>query len=99
MIFHEKLVDFIDSNDSSSPLIIKHTQALPSEWLDQLAERKKAYTDSSFRAREFEEFACIPTIIVEKWQKEGFDIYHENADAIVKRLKNESLDAFLTGRS
>lgn len=100
MIFHEKLVSFDEDHHGGKQdtLIIKHSQVIPGEFLDQLAERKKAYTDTSFRAGEFEEFACIPTVIVEKWLREGFDIYKENANAIVARLKREDLGAFLTGR-
>ena len=42
--------------------------------------------------------AQIPTIVVEQWMREGFDIFrgeHSAAD-IVKRLKRENLHAFLT---
>ena len=42
--------------------------------------------------------ASIPTVIVEKWMKEGFNIFDQNVDGkdIIKRLKAEGLDAFLT---
>ena len=42
--------------------------------------------------------ASIPTVIVEKWMKEGFNIFDQNVDGkdIIKRLKAEGLEAFLT---
>ena len=42
--------------------------------------------------------ASIPVVVVEKWMREGFDIMSgkHTAAEIVKRLKQENLDAFLT---
>ena len=42
--------------------------------------------------------ASIPTIVVEKWMREGFNIMtgEHSAAEIVARLKNENLEAFLT---
>ena len=42
--------------------------------------------------------ASIPTVVVEKWMREGFNIMsgEHSASEIVKRLKNENLEAFLT---
>ena len=42
--------------------------------------------------------AQIPTIVVEKWMREGFDIFsgEHTAAEIVARLKKENLHAFLT---
>jgi hypothetical protein len=42
--------------------------------------------------------ASIPAVVVEKWMREGFNILDQNIDGreIVKRLKAENLDAFLT---
>ena len=42
--------------------------------------------------------ASIPTIVVEKWMREGFDIMtgEHSAAEIVKKLKQENLHAFLT---
>lgn len=91
-------VDFDEDHHSGKydTLIIKQHQTFSDEWMDMLAEKRKASRDAGYRAGEFEEFACVPTIIVEKWMREGFNIYHEKADAIIKRLKAEDLSAFLT---
>ena len=75
----------------------KHSQHIPQWHLDDLAEQRKASTGK--REGEFMRVASIPTVIVEKWMREGFNIMTDRnitgAD-IVKRLKAENLDAFLT---
>jgi len=63
---------------------------------DFLTRNKDARFDSKARAKEYHHFASIPVVVVEKWLKEGFDVYKEPAKAIVKRLKQENLEAFLT---
>jgi hypothetical protein len=42
--------------------------------------------------------ASIPTVVVEKWMREGFDILTDRnitPAQIVKKLKEENLDGFL----
>lgn len=74
----------------------KHTQNIQQSFLDSVKEQR----DNSKNQREgdFMSVASIPTIIVEKWMREGFNIMtgEHSAAEIVKRLKAENLDAFLT---
>ena len=74
----------------------KQTQHLSNQFLDSLKEQRNASKDQ--REGEFMRVASIPTIIVEKWMREGFDIMSgkHSAAEIVKRLKAENLEAFLT---
>ena len=84
---------FIQDGDT---VVRKHTQEIPTQFVDQLkAERDNS---SSVREGEFMKVASIPTVIVEKWMREGFNIFDKNINGkeIVKRLKAENLDAFLT---
>jgi len=78
-------------------VVRKHTQQIPQWHLDKLKEQRNASTQQ--REGEFMRVASIPTVVVEKWMREGFDILSDKnitgAD-IVKRLKAENLDAFLT---
>ena len=74
----------------------KHTQQISQSFLDNVAEQRNRSREQ--REKEFMSVAQIPTIVVEQWMREGFDIFsgeHSAAD-IVKRLKRENLDAFLT---
>jgi len=86
--------DFIQNEDR---VLRKHTQEIPQSFLDGLAKQRNNST--SQREGEFMRVASIPTVVVEKWMREGFDILSDRnitgAD-IVKRLKAENLDAFLT---
>jgi len=40
--------------------------------------------------------ASIPTVVAEQWLREGFNIYEETGAAIVKRLQEQDLTAFMT---
>lgn len=91
----------IDTNitfhdDSDAALVIKNEQHIPQSFLDRL---KSDRDDSSNRKMgDYERLASIPVVVVEKWMREGFNIYDKNVKAseIVARLKSESLEAFLT---
>ena len=85
---------FVAEDDDT--LTRKHFQSIPQWHLDDLAEQRNA--SSGKREGEFMRVASIPTVIVEKWMREGFNILTDRnitgAD-IVKRLKAENLDAFM----
>ena len=74
----------------------KHTQKISDDFLKSL----KYQRDNSKNQTEGEymRVASIPTVVVEKWMREGFNIMsgEHSAAEIVKRLKNENLEAFLT---
>ena len=74
----------------------KHTQNISQSFLDNLAEQRKA--SAGRKEGEFMRVASIPTVVVEKWMREGFNIMsgEHSAAEIVKRLKQENLEAFLT---
>jgi len=74
----------------------KHTQEISQSFLDNVAEQRNRSREQ--RENEFMSVAQIPTIVVEQWMREGFDIFsgEHSAAEIVKRLKRENLDAFLT---
>lgn len=90
----EKLVSF--SNDIGGGLVIKHEQYIPDDFISDL--RREREDSLSTPAGEFHRVASIPTGWVDKWKREGFDIYDKNvtnAD-IIKRLRKEQLDGFIT---
>ena len=73
----------------------KHSQVISDEFLTGLKEQRNASKEK--REGEYMRVASIPTVVVEKWMREGFDIMsgEHSAAEIVKRLKQENLDAFL----
>ena len=74
----------------------KNTQHIQQSFLDKIKEQRNSSKERL--EGEFMSVATIPTIIVEKWMKEGFNILsgEHSAAEIVKRLKAENLEAFLT---
>ena len=74
----------------------KHTQQISNEFLNSIKEQRNSSKNK--REGEFMSVAQIPTIVVEQWMREGFDIFsgEHSAAEIVKRLKRENLHAFLT---
>ncbi len=74
----------------------KHTQQISNQFLNSIKEQRNS--SKSKREGEFMSVAQIPTIVVEQWMREGFDIFsgEHTAAEIVKRLKRENLEAFLT---
>jgi hypothetical protein len=74
----------------------KHTQHIPDSFLKNLADMRHNSTQT--REGEFMKLASIPTVVVEKWMREGFDILTDRnitPAQIVKKLKEENLDGFL----
>lgn len=76
--------------------VLKKSQHIPQALLDSLKEQRNHSTDH--KEGEFMRVASIPAVVVEKWMREGFDIFDPNVNGkeIIKRLKAENLDAFLT---
>ena len=75
----------------------KHTQELSNDFMNRIKEQRNE--SKSRREGEFMSVAQIPTIVVEQWMREGFDILSDRnitAHDIIKRLKAEHLDGFLT---
>jgi hypothetical protein len=88
--------DITFENDSDNALVIKNQQQIPQSFLDRLKTSRDA-TEGN-RMGDFHRVASIPTVVVEKWMREGFNIWDKNVKAseIVTKLKAEHLDAFLT---
>ena len=82
--------DYIQDGDR---VVRKNTQHISQAFLDDL---KDARNETSGRpSGEFMRVASIPTVVVEKWLREGFNVWEATGAEIVKRLKAENLDAFL----
>ena len=74
--------------------MIERYQEIPQEFIDGLqAERHES---KHRRAGEFMRVASIPVSIVEKWDREGYDVRSEPYRKTVAKLKAEGLDYFLT---
>lgn len=67
--------------------VFKRTQDLGNHFLSDLASKRIETSNS--RMGDFHHIASIPTVIIENWLAEGFNIYDKNVTAkdIVKRLQ------------
>lgn len=75
-------------------LIIHKKQEITDEYLDGLKDSRIFSTSKP--AGDLHRVAAIPVAVVEKWLAEGFDVHKESAKAILRRLRNEDLDYFIT---
>jgi hypothetical protein len=76
-------------------LAIKRQQFIPQSFLDEIAqEREDSITtpagDTLYRV------ARIPVAVIEKWDREGFDYNHAPASEILRKLRIDELDKFIT---
>lgn len=90
------MIDPLSSfQETEEGLLVSHKQEIPQTFIDECSDWRKAQGRMS-RTKEHHKVADIPVIFVHKWLQEGFNIYQEPLTAIVKKLKREGLDHFLT---
>ena len=90
-----KLIDSTTSfDDNSEGLVIQTAQEIPQRFLDKLKEER--FDSKHRRTGNYMRVASIPTSIVDKWKREGYDFDNESVKNIVAKLKMEGLDVFLT---
>lgn len=94
-----KKIDLIginnDFSEEAGNLVRTDSQYVAPSLLDDLKDKR--HDSSSQREGEFMHVASIPTIFIEKWQKEGFDIMEGKVPfkEIIKKLKEENLEGFM----
>jgi len=77
-------------NDNS---VVKRSQEIPDDFLSHLADTRLA---SNGHAGDMHQFASIPTVVIDHWMRQGFDVFNESAANIMARLRSEDLSAFIT---
>lgn len=70
---------------------VRSTQDIPDTFLTRLRDIE----DNKRFAPEMSLAASIPVIFVEKWMREGFNIYQEPIEAIEAKCRRDGLEAFL----
>ena len=71
----------------------KHKQHISQAFLDDLKDARNESTQKPMG--EFHRVASIPTAVVEKWLREGFNIWEASGPEIVKKLQAEDLQMFM----
>lgn len=84
-----------DFEEEVGNLSIRKSQIITDSLVTDLKDAR--HNSQHAREGEFMHIAAIPTIIVEQWLREGFDIFAKGVTArdIVARLKQQNLTAFL----
>ena len=90
-ILHDKLTDIGENVDG---VFFRHHQHIPDEFLSEL--RKERMDSLHTPAGDFHKVASIPAALVDQWAAEGFDVFRAPLKDILKRLRQEQLDAFVT---
>ncbi|MCX7369857.1 MAG: hypothetical protein NTX90_13375 [Alphaproteobacteria bacterium] len=83
-------IDPVENGASLYAGITTH-QDIPDSFLQRLRDTE----DNKRPGAEYSLAASIPVIFVEKWLREGFDIYREPLKAIEARCRREGLEKFL----
>ena len=86
--------EFLDDPDAQ--FVIKHQQSITDEFLNE--NHEKRLHSASNKMGDYHQFAAVPTAVIEKWMREGFDVFASDVKPaqIVAKLKQEGLDDFLT---
>lgn len=72
--------------------IITTEQELGQDFWDDLEQAKENF---HFRHQGLTPVASIPEALVNKWLREGFDVWNAPANEIVRKLKSEHYDKFV----
>lgn len=93
-------LDFADSEHSfqwdhelGRPIAVKGEQDVADHVLDDLKDLRTR--SASRREGEFMKVASIPVVVVDKWMREGFDVFKASAKEIVAKLNAEDLGHFM----
>ncbi len=78
--------------DDAGNGVITSSQHLSPDFWDSLAQAKE---DFAFRLNGLTPVASIPEGLVNKWLREGFDVWNAPAQEIIKKLRIDGYDAFI----
>ena len=94
----QKPVNLLTSQQSfiqdDKSVVRKTDQAIPQAFLSEL--RRTREDSVRHNTGDYQSVAKVPVAVHEKWKREGFDMFKETPKAILKRLRDENLDAFIT---
>lgn len=94
----QKPVNLLSSQQSylqdGDRVVRKTDQAIPQSFLSDLKHQREDSVRNNMG--DYQSVAKVPVAVHEKWKREGFDMFKETPKAILKRLRDENLDAFIT---
>lgn len=84
----------INFDENTEGLIIEKSQYIDPAYIQGLKDQR--FGSKTAQTGEYMRAASIPVVIVEKWMKEGYDVFSEPIRKTVAKLKAEGLDYFVT---
>ena len=82
--------------ENGDQLGIKRVQDIPQSHIDRL---KREFDDSkTTKAGEMHRVASIPVAVIESWMAQGYNISEMTAAEILKKLREDHLDVFITSK-
>jgi hypothetical protein len=75
--------------------VIQRTQDIDDRFLSNLASER--VESSNAPMGDFHHVCSIPTVVIEKWMAEGFNIFDQNVTAqdIIKRLQSQDMTGLM----
>ena len=83
---------------SSQDLAVERTQNITDDFIRGNREEYDDSLSATVDPDGYHRVARIPTAVVEKWLMEGFSIYEHSHRDIIKKLREEDLDYFITSK-
>jgi hypothetical protein len=75
------------------PVAVRGEQEIPEFAMQDLRELRTH--SANRREGEFMKVASIPVVVVDKWAREGFDVFKASAKEIVAKLQAEDMGYFM----
>lgn len=91
--FHDSQHSFEWDLRLGRPIAVKSTQEIDDYVLDDLSDLK--VRSANRREGEMMKVASIPVVVVDKWMREGFDVFKASAKEIVAKLSSEDMGHFM----
>tara|TARA_R110002020_G_scaffold181450_1_gene376419 strand:+ start:9931 stop:10248 length:318 start_codon:yes stop_codon:yes gene_type:complete len=82
------------AKDPDAVMTLENQQHIPQSYIDGLKSDK--WDSRSTRAGDYMRVASIPAVVYDQWKREGFDALKEPPKEILKRLRQQNLDSFIT---
>lgn len=91
--FQDSQYSFEWDHAAGQPTAVRGEQEVEEHVLEDLRELRTR--SANRREGEFMKVASIPVIVVDKWMREGFDVFKASAKEIVAKLEAEDMGYFM----
>jgi len=90
---HDSKHTFEWDHELGRPTAVKGEQEIPGHVFSDLSDLR--VRSANRREGDMMKIASIPVVVVDKWAREGFDVFKHSAKEIVAKLKSEDMGYFM----